>query len=82
MRVLRDLVVGQPPQRAVLVAHDRPEALEARAAERGVLREQEIAAPEALARDRAVGLAVDGENDAGRVARSARTRCTIISTCP
>ena len=46
-----------------------PEALEARAAERGVLREQEVAAPEALARHRAVGLAVDGEENAGRVVR-------------
>ena len=40
-------------------------------AERGILREQEIAAPEALARDRPVGLRVDGEEDAGRAARSA-----------
>ena len=61
LRVLRDFLVGQPPQRAVLVAHDRPEALEARAAERGILGEQEIAAPKALARDRAVGLPVDRE---------------------
>ena len=54
-------------KRAVLVAHDRPEALEPGAAERGILREQEIAAPEALARDRPVGLRVDGEDDARRV---------------
>ena len=38
-------------------------------AERGILREQEIAAPETLARDRPVGLRVDGENDARRVVR-------------
>ncbi len=56
LRIFRDLGVGQPPQGAVLVAHDRPEALEAGAAERRILREQEIAAPEALARDRSVGL--------------------------
>ena len=67
LRILRDLGNVQPPQAAVLVAHDRPEALEAGAAERGILREQEVAAPEALARDRAVGLRVDGEDHAGRV---------------
>jgi hypothetical protein len=42
------------------------DALESRTAERGVLRKQEIAAPE---RDRAVGLAVNGQNDAGCVLR-------------
>ena len=66
LRILGDLGIAQPPQRAVLVAHDRPEMLEAGAAERWLVHEQEIAAPEALARDRAVGLGVDGEEDARR----------------
>ena len=68
MRVLRDFGVGKSAHRAVR-DHHRTEALESRPAERGVLRKQEVAAPEALARDRAVGLAVDGENDAGCVLR-------------
>src|SRR4029077_11426223 len=55
-------------QRPVLLARDRAEALEPRAAERRILRKQEVAAPKALARDRAVRLPVDGEEDAGSVA--------------
>jgi hypothetical protein len=39
--------------------------LEAGAAECGIVHEQEIAAPEALARDRPVRLCVDGEENAG-----------------
>ena len=69
LRIFRDFRVGQPPQRAVLLAHDRPEVLEAGAAERGIVREQEIAAPKTLARDRPVGLGVDGEEDARRAVR-------------
>ena len=40
--------------------------LEAGRAERRLMHEQEVAAPEALARDRSVGLGVDGEEHAGR----------------
>jgi NAD(P)-dependent dehydrogenase (short-subunit alcohol dehydrogenase family) len=53
-------------------------ALESRTAERGVLRKQEIAAPEALAR---VGLAVNGQNDAAASSVCAMRR-TIIRMCP
>src|SRR5262249_49697650 len=66
--ILRDLAVAQPPHRAVR-DYDRAEALESRAAECAVLRKQEVAAPESFARHRAVGLTVDGENDARRVVR-------------
>src|SRR5262249_49832288 len=64
LRILRDLGVAQPPHRAV-GDHDRAKALESRAAERVVLRKQEVAAPESFARHRAVRLSVDGQNDAG-----------------
>src|SRR5260370_6854237 len=64
LRIVGDLGIGQPPQRTVFVAHDRPKVLEARAAERRILREQEIAAPETLSCDRPVGLSIDGEEDA------------------
>ena len=69
MRGFRDFGIAQPPQDAVLLAHDRPEALEPGAAERGVVRKQEIAPPKALARDGAVGLRIDGEEDARRAVR-------------
>ena len=69
LRVFRDFGIGQPPQSAVLLAHDRPETLEAGAAERGIVHEQEIAAPKSLARDRPVGLRVDGEEDTRRAVR-------------
>src|SRR5205085_2345722 len=68
LRISRDLVVAEAPQVAVLLAHDRPEVLEPGAAESGILREQEIAAPEALARNSPVGLRIDREEDAGSVA--------------
>src|SRR5262249_7980608 len=55
LRILRDLGVAQPPHRAV-GDHDRAKALESRAAERVVLRKQEVAAPESFARHRAVRL--------------------------
>src|SRR5262249_35502388 len=61
LAILDDLVVAQPAHAAAVLQHDRPEALEARTAERRIGREQEIAAPEALARNRAVGLRVDRE---------------------
>ena len=69
LRIFADLGIAQPPQRAVLVAHDRAEMLEAGAAERGFVREKEIAAPETLARDRSVRLGVDGQEDARRAVR-------------
>ena len=69
LRVLGDLGVGQPSQGAILLLHDRPKALEPGAAERRVVHEQEIAAPKALARDRPVGLRVNGEENARRTVR-------------
>jgi hypothetical protein len=67
LRVFRDLGIGQPPQAPLAVAHDRPEALEAGPAKRGILGKQEVAAPEALARDRPVRLCIHRKDDAGRV---------------
>src|SRR4029077_13225984 len=64
-----DFVIGQPPQGAILFAHDWPEVLEPRATQRRVLREQEVAAPETLARDRSVRLPIDSEEDTRRLAR-------------
>src|SRR5438552_9935910 len=52
-----------------VVTHDRPEALEPGSAERRVDGEEEIAAPVTLACDRAVGLGVDGQQDAARAFR-------------
>src|SRR6476619_2450020 len=67
--IFRELAVGQPPQAAATLAHDRPEALEPWASKSGILREQEIAAPKTLARDGPVGLRVDSKQDARRVVR-------------
>src|SRR5262249_45955914 len=66
LRIFRDLLVAQPSQGTVLLAHDRPEALEARAPEGGIVDKQEIAAPKALARDRPVGFRIDRQEGAGR----------------
>ncbi len=67
--IFRNFSIGQAPQGAIALAHDRPEFLEAGASERGILHIQEVSAPETLARHRAVGLRIDGEKDAGRIGR-------------
>ena len=78
LRVLRNLGIGQPPQAAVSLAHDRAEALEARTAERGLVHEQKIAAPETLAGDRAVGLGIDRDPVlAGRIIDDAELKNTV-----
>src|SRR5262249_55193121 len=69
LRIFRNFVIGQPSQAAVAVAHDRPETLEPRAPKRRVLHEQEIPAPETFARDRSIGLRINGEEDTRRAAR-------------
>ena len=68
LRIFGDFGIGQSPQSTVL-QHDRPEALEPRAAERRILREQEVAAPETFSRDGPVGLSVDCEENARCVSR-------------
>src|SRR5262249_50986459 len=62
-RIAFDLLVGERTE-AVVRVHDGTEVLEARAAERGIVREQEVSAPVALACNGAVGLGVDGEEQA------------------
>ena len=69
VRIVGDLGVRETTQGAVLVGDNRPEALETRTAERRILREQEISAPEAFARDRAVRLPIDGKKYARRIVR-------------
>src|SRR5262249_58234951 len=56
-------------QVAVVVANDRPKALKPGAPECGILYEQEIPAPETLARDSSIRLRVDGEKDTRRIGR-------------
>src|ERR1019366_3123137 len=58
-REVREVGVLRANELSLRVVHERPEALEAGAAERRVDREEEVASPEALASDRSVGLAVD-----------------------
>ncbi len=67
--MLRDLVIGQPPQPAVFAADDRPEMLKPGTAKRRILSKQEISPPKSLARNRPVGLRIDGKYDARGVAR-------------
>ena len=68
LRIFRDFVVAQAPQDAVFSEHYGPEALESRAAERGVMRKQEIATPETFACNGPIGLRVNCEEDSGPAA--------------
>src|SRR5262249_59072847 len=63
------LFIAPPPQATSFLVQDWPESLKARAAKSRVLREQEIAAPEALPRDGTVGLRVDCKQHTRRVIR-------------